>query len=172
MIATAIKTNKLFLLGLLALSLIVRVLFFGGYLAKNERFVHDDSHEYHMMATQLAAGQGYNTPQGTPYVYRLPGYPLFLSLCYRLLGVSRVSALWVQVALAAVIPLLIFLLSLVLFPGYVLLAQAASLWSALSIGFVLHAGSLMSESLFIIFLLLFLASFLWQLRLHRAGPVL
>ncbi len=167
MIAGAIKTNKLFLLGLLALSLIVRVLFFGTYLSHNRRFVHDDSAEYHMMATKLAAGQGYKV-EGTPYVYRLPGYPFFLSLCYRVLGAHQTRALLVQVVLASIIPLLIFLLALVLFPGNVLLAQAASLWGALHIGFVLYAGSLMTESLFIVFLLLFLVSFLWQLRVPPA----
>ena len=169
--ATKTKSNKLFLLALFALSLVVRVFFFANYLVDEQRYNHDDSPEYAMMASQLAAGQGYVDTDGNPYVYRLPGYPFFLSIA----GPDPLRALWVQVVLASFIPILIFFLALVLFKN-LLLAQAASLWSALGIGFVLYAGSLLTESLFLIFFLLFLILFFARLytRLSKydATPML
>ena len=168
--ASKTSRNLPFLLALCALSLLVRVLFFGGYLSREQRFVTDDSPEYHMMATQLAAGVGYIATDGTPYVYRVPGYPFFLSLCYRVCGPNRVLALWVQVVLASLIPLLIFFLSLALFPMQLALAKAASLLSAVHIGFLVSAGSLMTESLFLLFFLSFLLWFVLQLQKPPRAP--
>ncbi len=173
---TKTRSNKLFLISLFALSLLARVLFFGGYLSQNNRFSHDDSPQYAMMADQLAAGQGYNDTDGTPYVYRLPGYPFFLSMCYNVFGQDPARALWVQVVLSCFIPILIFFLALALFPGFLLLAKAAALWSALGIGFVLYAGSLLTESLFLLFFLSFLILFFTRLYTklgkHDATPML
>lgn len=90
-----------------------------------------------------------------PNFYRLPGYPLFLALCYRLFGSDIENALWVQLILASFIPILIFILSLVLFPRNLLVARMVALASAMHVGFVLYASIPLTESLFMLFFLLF-----------------
>ncbi len=156
---TIIARHKFFLFFLFVLALLVRSLVFIGYLSKNKNYWQVDSNTYHLVAEQIKEGKGISSADGSPHFYRLPGYPLFLSLYYKVCGVDTKNVLWFQIVLASCIPMLVFLLALTLFPGAVLVAKAAALWTAIHLGFVLYAGFFMTESLFIFFLLLFFIFF-------------
>lgn len=151
--------NKNFLFFVFFLSVAVRALVFVGYLSKNENYWQVDSQTYHLVAQQVAQGNGISSADGSPHFYRLPGYPLWLGFFYHLFGVDTKNVLWPQIIIASVIPVLIFLLSLVLFPGMVMVARGAALWASLHLGLVLYAGFFMTESLFIFLLLLFFIFF-------------
>jgi hypothetical protein len=164
-----VKKHRWFLFGLFAFALLVRASVFMFYLSKNQNFWQVDSNTYHLIAEQISKGNGICTEPGNPDFYRLPGYPLFLSLFYKIdffrnqtNPTSPLNVLWLQIILAALIPILIFLLSYILFPQNILAAKAASLYSCIHLGFVLYSGFFMSETLFIflflIFAILFLAS--------------
>ena len=146
--------QKYFLVGLFLFSFLIRALVFQCYLSKQKNYWQVDSNTYHHIAVSLAGGQGISV-HDQPNFYRLPGYSVFLALYYKLFGVDTKNVLWLQVFLASFIPLLIFFLSLVLFPSCLVLAKIASFYSAIHLGLVLYSGFFMTESLFLIFLLLF-----------------
>lgn len=152
--------RKRFLIFLFLFSLLIRSLVFHFYLSKNENFWQVDSTTYHQVANCIASGCGISYKENKPCFYRLPGYPLFLSIFYYFQRVCpakpwRSGALWFQIFLASLIPILIFFLSLSLFPTNLLLAKLSSIYSAVHLGFVLYSGFFMSESLFLFFFLLF-----------------
>ncbi|MFA6526831.1 MAG: hypothetical protein WCT20_00195 [Candidatus Babeliales bacterium] len=151
----AIYEERWFLALLFTCALIIRTCIFSCYLGNDNRFWQVDSNTYHVIGTEMARGNGYSLPGGQPAFYRLPGYPFFISLCYKLFGHEKQNVLWAQIVIASFIPILVFLLSLTLFPGYLQLAKISSLISACHLGLVLYSGFFMSESLFIFFFLLF-----------------
>ncbi|MCK4265294.1 hypothetical protein KAW80_02970 [Candidatus Babeliales bacterium] len=150
--------KKLFLL--FCLGLLIRGIVFHFYLAKNERFWNFDSSAYHEVAVEISKGEGIRNPNGSYHFYRVPGYALFSSIFYKIFGVNKKYPLWGQVVLGSLLPLLVFCLVLVLYPGNLLLAQIASLWAAFHQGFIIFSGLFMSETLFSFFFLLFLIFFL------------
>ena len=164
MIFEIVKKEKYFLLILLAVSLFVRALTFQFYLGKNENYWQVDSGAYHKISESISDGDGY-TVNGESNFYRLPGYPIFLSIYYKIFGPDTKNVLWIQILFASLIPILIFLLSIVLFPRFLLLAKVVSFYSAFHLGLVLYSGFFMTESLFIFFFLLFsilyFSSFHW-----------
>jgi 4-amino-4-deoxy-L-arabinose transferase-like glycosyltransferase len=157
-------TRTRFLVGLFILSCCIRVLAYHCYLSKNENFWQVDSFTYHRIAQGISEGKGISQPTGQPNFYRLPGYPIFIASLYKIFGQNPEKVLWFQVILGALIPLLIFFLSLVLFPNVLLLAQCASVYSAFHLGLVLYSGFFMTETLFLI-LFLFFSIFFFK-RVH------
>ncbi len=119
-----------------------------------------DSGHYHTIATSLVQGKGFANKNGQPQFYRLPGYPLFLAICYKLFGIDPEKALWAQLLLATLIPLLIFLLALALFPRAPGGAMLASLVTAIHPGYLTLSGQVLTETLFSIFFILFFIFFL------------
>lgn len=154
-----VRRHTTFLVALWVISCTIRAMVFFCYLGNNENYWQVDSSTYHKIGVEVSKGKGISLPDDRPNFYRVPGYPIFLSMCYSLFGVNKKAALWVQLLLASFIPILIFLFALFLFPKKTAIAYLASLSSALHIGFVLYAGFFMTESLFIIFLLLGLLTF-------------
>lgn len=153
-------------------SLLVRGLIFYGYLQRDHHYWQVDSGTYQKVAESIAAGKGITNPDGTAHFYRVPGYSLFLAFCYRYLGVDTKNVLWIQLILASLIPLLIFFLALLFFPQQRLVAYCASWWSVFHLGLVLYAGFFMTESLFILFLLLFFLYFFSIVRFLSCAPSL
>jgi hypothetical protein len=157
---SVVKKEKYFLILLFLASLAVRMIFFSAYtryhIAENLVF---DAEQYHNVAVQIAHGNGITTKEGTPNFYRLPGYPLFLGACYAMNNDNVEKTLWAQVFLASIIPLLIWVLGMIMFPSMPLVARAASLLSVFHLGLVIYAGMLLSESFFLIFFLMFLILF-------------
>ncbi len=153
-----LREHKFFLIFLFILSLLVRGLVFGFYLSKENRFWNYDSPPYHSVAIQVSEGNGFLNNDASPHFLRVPGYSFFLAGIYKVFGPDKVKALWLQVFLSSLIPLLVFWLASLF--STVLVAKIAALWTVFHLGFVLFAGLFMTESLFCIFFLLFLIYFL------------
>jgi hypothetical protein len=160
-----IKGNLSFIFLLFFTAFIVRSCVFYFYLSKNDNHWQVDSNTYHEIAVQIVQGNGVSTSENTKNFYRLPGYPFFLSIYYKLFGVDRKNVLWMQIFLASFIPVLIFFLCLVLLSKNLFIAKMVSLYSVLHLGLVLYSGFFMTESLFIFFLLLFFIFFFYERHL-------
>ncbi len=158
--------RKRFLVFLFLFSFLIRALVFQFFLSKNENYWQVDSTTYHQVANGITSGWGISHEQGESNFYRLPGYSLFLSVFYKLFGPIKTIALWFQIFLSSFIPILIFFLSLSLFPTNLLLAKIASIYSSVHLGFVLYSGFFMSESLFIFFFLLFSIFFFSKVKFN------
>lgn len=155
---------------LFIISLVVRLAFFMCYTRHGEHaYLAFDSAQYTKVARHIAAGDGIAQEKGVPNFYRLPGYPLFLAASYKMFGDDDYKALLLQLFIVSVIPFLIFILSLVLFPGYVRCAQCAGLISVGHVGLVYYSGIVATESLFLLFLLLFFISFLPFIKQRGEG---
>ncbi len=146
-----IKQYKWFLVGLFIFSFLVRAAVFTVYLSKNSNYLQVDSNTYNLIATQIAKGNGFCDEKGIPNFYRLPGYPVFLSVYYKIFGTDSKNVLWVQILIAALIPLLIFFLSCILFPKNILLAKCVGIYSSIHLGLVLYSGFLFCLSIHLFF---------------------
>ncbi len=142
-------------------SFLIRSFIFNSYLSKNNNYWQVDSNTYHKIAKSISSGHGYSV-NGKQNFYRLPGYPMFLASFYKLFGVDTKNVLWFQILLGSLIPVLIFLLSLILFPKSLVLAKLSSLYSAIQIGLVLYSGFFMSETLFIFLFIFFLIFYFYK----------
>ncbi|MFA5074619.1 MAG: hypothetical protein WC436_00785 [Candidatus Babeliales bacterium] len=153
------KNNKKFLILLFIFAFIFRIIFFYFVTSQNNNYWTSDSSAYHETALKIASGYGIADINNQPDFYRLPGYSLFLATCYKLFNQNKIVALIIQILLSCFIPILIFFLSLSLFSTNILLAKLAAIYSIFHMGFVIFSGLIMSETLFIIFFLLFLIYF-------------
>ncbi|MBM3886993.1 hypothetical protein FJ364_03605 [Candidatus Dependentiae bacterium] len=152
--------KKMYTLVLLVIAAFaLRALVFWGYLQHENRFWQVDTTTYDTLAQELVVNNRYATPDGTLNAYRLPGYPFFLATIYKATNNNRIAALWIQIFLASFIPLLVFLLAQVLFPNRHQLAWAAALLTTCHLGYVLYAGFMMTETLFVFLFLSFLIFF-------------
>lgn len=152
--------KKIYALTLLVIvAFLVRGLVFFNYLNLDNRYSQVDTTTYELLAQQLAKTNTFTTPDGEPNGYRLPGYPLFLATVFKIAGINHQAALWVQIFLASFIPLLVFFLAQVLFPARPLIAWSAAIITVFHLGYVLYAGFMMSETLFVLLFLLFLIPF-------------
>ncbi len=151
--ANFIKYRR-FLVFLFIFSFLVRAIVFAFYLFPGKKYWQIDSADYVKIAKSITTGKGYRLNSTEPTFHRLPGYPLFLSFFYWLSGENgETIALWFQLILFSLLPVLVFILSLFLFPDSLLLAKASALYAIFHLGFVLYSGFLMSEALFILFFL-------------------
>lgn len=162
--SSLIIQNKFFLFLLFVGSFLVRAGVFYSYLSQNNRYWQVDSKTYDLVAQSIVQGNGISQTDGSPHFYRLPGYSIFLAICYYFFGYDHQKALWIQIFLASSIPLLIFFLALVLFPAQLLIAKSAAVYSLFHLGLVLYSSFFMTESLFLFFFLFFLIFFLsvWE----------
>ena len=168
-----IKKEKKFLFLIFILSFLVRLFFFQFFLLKNNgHWVCSDSAQYHKVAVQIASGNGVVDDYGKPTIYRVPGFSFFLSLFYKLFNFDITITLLVQIFLSSFIPVLVFLLSLTFFPSFIFIAKLASFFMVFNLGSVLHAGLMMSDSLFLLLFLIFLISFFYGLScLNPTGVI-
>lgn len=164
LISDIIKNNKWFLIGLFIFGFLVRAFVFNFYLAKDNNYWQVDSNTYHKIATNMATGNG-SSVDGKPNYYRLPGYSYFLSFYYKYFETNSKNVLWLQILLASIIPLLIFLLGFVLSFGNLLISRLSAAYSSIHLGLVLYSGFFMTESLFIFLFLIFAILFFENLHL-------
>jgi hypothetical protein len=162
------RRDIFFLILLFIGALSVRLLFFKTFLERNPIQLAYDSGHYHMVACSIVQGKGIRNPDGSPHFYRLPGYPIFLAACYACGGINVNRMLLIQQILASCIPLLMYMLSLQLFPGVYVCAYAAAVVAAVHPGFLILSGLVMSETLFVFLLLLLLILFFASWRSARA----
>lgn len=170
-IGATVYEHRRFLLALFIISFVVRALLFSFFTHHGTNaWIYVDSEQYLSIASNLIQGHGICFDVGSPHYYRLPGYPIFLAACYKT-GLDIFGALWVQIFLASFIPLLVFLLSLVIFQTRLLLARLAGIISCVHLGFMLYAGMIATESLSVLFLLLFFILFYFQLQIESSKIV-
>lgn len=155
------KQEKCFFIFIFALTLLVRLLLFFCFLSKNDHYlVYFDSAQYQIVAQNIVQGNGISTVVNNPNFYRLPGYPAFLALFFKLFNNNIQATLLVQILISSFIPFLIFFITLTLYPDSLLVAKASALIAALHLGFTVYSGMLATESLFTLFFLFFLLFFL------------
>lgn len=158
---------QLILLFLVAFSIRAGVFHF--FIQPYSRYQQPDSVDYHCCALSITAGYGmYRIDNKKPIFWRTPGYPLFLAFFYRLYGLrdtnfrsytqAHTAALWVQIALCSLIPLLVLWLALLITSSY-FLALIAAWISALHPGLVLGSTYLLTDALGTLLFLLFLILF-------------
>jgi 4-amino-4-deoxy-L-arabinose transferase-like glycosyltransferase len=163
-----IKKEKWFLCILFFISVFIRTIVFFCYLSKEKKYWQVDSNTYHKIAVNISQGKGISIEDENTNFYRLPGYPIFLAIYYKLFGIDTKNVLWAQIILASFIPILIFFLSITLFPHMLILAKLASCYSAVHFGLVLYSGFFMTESLFL-FLFLFFCIFFFCKQQTKGG---
>jgi 4-amino-4-deoxy-L-arabinose transferase-like glycosyltransferase len=146
--------QQIFLFGVVVFSLIIRLLFFYIYLSDNPCQLWYDSGHYHAIAQQLLAGNGFGGQ-----LYRLPGYPIFLACGYWLFDNSVTLTLLLQILFSLTIPILIFFLARKMLPKNPTVAFFAADIAALHPGLLIFSGLVMTETIFMIFFLLFLCCF-------------
>jgi hypothetical protein len=163
-----LKREKGFLFLIFIFSLIINSLFFNIFLKPNKDYYRGDTPWYHETAIQIANGDGVTDQDGVSNYYRVPGYSIFLAICYKLFDFDNEKALLVQMFLSAFIPILIFFLSLIFFPGSLFVAKLSSFLFVFNFGSWLYAGFLMTEILFLILFLLYLILFFSYIKLTRS----
>jgi hypothetical protein len=158
-----VTQNKRFLMILFFASVVLRILFFLAFTRHGTNaWIYVDSDQYHQVAHNIAVGNGISLDGVIPQHYRLPGYPLFLAGCYSFFGERQWPALIIQIILTSLIPVLMFMLASVLLPCYGLIAYLAGIIGCIHPGFILYSGMLATESLTLLFLLLFFIIFFSQ----------
>jgi hypothetical protein len=154
---------------IIIISCIVRVLFFLAFTHHNDNaWILFDSQQYLSIANNIVNHNEYSIQQGTPTCYRLPGYPFFLAAGFALFGQSLFTTLLLQVLLASFMPIGIFLLTYVLYPQSITVAKYAAIIASVHAGFILYAGMIATESLCLLFLVLFFILFFYAIRAHTS----
>lgn len=110
-----------------------------------------DEADYHAIALNLTEGDGFASFDGKPTARRPPGYPLFLSALYSVTGESPRAARVAQVILGVAVVLLTGLLARRYFGSAVALCAAAL--AAVNPFLVFMSGYLLTENLYLVFLL-------------------
>lgn len=169
------KPTKLQYLTLFILAFFVRAGVFYWYIAPQERYCQPDSNDYHCTAVTMCKGLGMYRLDGQPFFWRTPGYPLYLSAFYDEnqsispkfsdYQESQQAAIWVQILLCSLLPILFFWLAYTL-TQVTLLAWLMAFLGIVHMGFVLASTFLLTDALasllFILFLIFFFKSFRWS----------
>ncbi len=126
-----------------------------------------DALQYHTIAVNLLAGNGFSFIPGEPTSMRPPAYPLFLALIYAAFGTDYHYALYVQALLSALLIIPLFYLGQRLTRS-ALVALTACVFFALHTSFEI-VGRLYSENILIPLALLFVILGFRLLRHHQAN---
>ncbi len=133
------------------------------------RYFTRDSYEYNELAVNIAEHGYYMPVSKEPGLRRTPGYPLYLAIIYKLFGVKPAIALFFQIILSGFIPVFIYLnASLLLSKRTAKIAAVISVFEPVSI---IYANTLLSETLFVLFLLISTYFFIKTLK-HKSTSAL
>lgn len=153
----------------------VRALVMFFFIQPNGYYRQPDSMDYHNCTVGIALGNGmFRIDMDEPIFWRTPGYPPYLAAFYKMCGMHSVQfdnnwyaqcmALWIQIALASLIPIILFFLAHMLTQSNFIASFLA--WIAvLHPGLVLASTMLLTEGLALIFFFLFLF-FFYSLLMH------
>lgn len=152
---------------------LVRTIAFTFFIYPNKWYRQPDSMDYHITASSIATGNGmYNPSTKKPIFWRTPGYGWFLSYFYKQQGMrswqfdankeAQKAAIWIQILLSAVVPLLVYMLAALLTGSKCMSFLVAAIF-ATHIGFVLASCYLLTESLAVLFFFLFLIALYYVL---------
>ena len=157
------------LLLLCGIAFLVRALVFYCYIQHEERYHQADSGDYHHCALFIGIGNGMTRIDNKqPIFWRTPLYPWYLSHFYTAHGITHAgfaenasaqkTALWIQIIISSLIPLLLFFLALLLTQS--LAISWITAWiSVFHVGFILASTFLLTEALSLPFFILFLYFF-------------
>lgn len=153
---------------LCTLALLLRAGTFYFYIQHEERYHQADSNDYHVAALCITHNYGMTYPNGRPIFWRTPGYPYYLSKFYnptqtpnsdfKYFTQTHQKALWTQLILCSLLPLLIFQLALTL-TASLPISWLVALISVFHIGFVLASTFLLTDALAMLFFMMFLIFF-------------
>jgi 4-amino-4-deoxy-L-arabinose transferase-like glycosyltransferase len=149
---------------LFIVALLVRIVAIAGYFQYNPCMLLYDAGHYHALAVRLTQGLGYVGADGASYFYRLPGYPLFLAACYNFFGEHPIAALCVQAFVGALIPIILFFLTRLIFKDAPAVGYLAAFVCCVHTGYIIYAGLVMSETLFAFLFILFCLVFFHALE--------
>jgi 4-amino-4-deoxy-L-arabinose transferase-like glycosyltransferase len=163
-------SKKWLLLGILAISLLVRV----GAVARIDdpenvprTLAESDSQTYYVLADNLLNGTGYRySADDLPTAKRTPGYPLFLASVFKLFGRSFNAVRIAQCVLDVASTYLVFVISILIF-GSIPVALLASLAYALYPPAIIDVTYIMTETLYTFLLVAFTAAGLMAMRRRR-----
>jgi len=150
---------------------LVRAATFFFYMQYNERYNQGDTFDYHSCAVGMANDQGMYI-NGQPRFWRVPGYPFYLSMFYKLFGVksyafndsrsAQMVALWLQILISSLFPIIIFYLAMLL-TGMLPIAWIMAWISIFHLGSVIESSFLMTDAfgvlLFYLYLIFLFSSF-------------
>ncbi len=140
----------------------IRLVPFFSTFDNTSRFFLADSYAYNLLGVNIAQ-HGYYTPNGgEPGLSRAPGYPVYLAAVYKLFGVKPAIALFLQIVLSGLIPIFLYMNTELLFSKRV--ARIASVLSIVEPVSIIYANMLLSETLFVVFLLLSTYLFIKSLK--------
>lgn len=162
----SVKPKFIYFVYLIIVTFLVRSALFYFYVQHEERYCQPDSPDYYISALCLKYGYGMYRPDiQRPIFWRTPGYPWYLSFFYKKWGApttdfaqnapAHKKALWVQIFLCSLLPLLAFWLALVLTASYPV-AWLTALISVVHPGFILASAYLLTDGLAMLFFVLFL----------------
>ncbi len=152
--------NKKFFIFIFIFAFVIRFLFFSFFVKDKFVLWQFDSRVYKEVAEQIIENKTITNADGSSHFYRLPGYSIFLAATNIFNDFN--NSLIIQIILSCFIPILIFYLSLMLFPANVLLAKLAALLSCFDVGFVVFSGLAMTDGLFLLFFLIFLIFYFYK----------
>lgn len=138
---------------IVGLALVVRLLF-AGLVVGFDRAPIGDEIDYHHIAANLAAGDGYALVSGTATARRPPLYPILLSLVYKIVGPSPPVGRVLQALFGAAIVWLVFVVAHRY--GSSRAAWWATAATAVNPFLIFISGYMLTENLYIILLLVFL----------------
>jgi len=170
------KPNRKNLIILFVAAFLIRAATFHFYVQHCERYKQPDTPDYHNCAIGVACGTGMHRPDTMqPIFWRTPGYPLYLSWFYNWFGLktskfsenkaAQTAAIWTQIGLSSLLPLLIFFLVLFL-TGVLPIAWLTAWIFVFHIGMVLASTYLLTEALSLLFFMPFLLFFYKSFRTY------
>ena len=104
-----------------------------------------DSYRYTLIAHSLVSGRGF-TLEGSPSLNRGPAYPAFIATIYRIFGEDNLAVKIAQAILGALIPLVLFQITLLLYTRRI--ALLAALLAAVELQLIGIIGFRYPETLF------------------------
>ena len=157
--------NRNFLITLFLFSLLLRM----GYLLIKPPVPQNidlDAVDYDLIAQHISNGDGFGYGPDKPSVFRPPLYPYFLAFFYTIFGRSHTLIFIIQAILSSFIPLFVYLIGKKIF--WDLNNGVAAILAAIYPTFIFYASTLMTETLF----MLFICISLYLLLMIRRRPTL
>jgi 4-amino-4-deoxy-L-arabinose transferase-like glycosyltransferase len=163
--STKLKLGKMntIIIYILAIAFVYRVALL---ISKRKEEITSDARDYYSLALSLMKWN-YNVPGTKLDEFRTPGYPFFISLIYRLFGTDQLPVFAIQIIINLASIYLTYLIGSMMF-GQLTGILAASLL-CIDLDVVYHIYDILTETLFVLFLLL---SIYLMLLFDRTGVLI
>ena len=128
----------------------------------SKKLLISDAVGYHSIAVNIVNGIGYSPHSAYLSMLRTPGYPVFIALWYKIFGIHPWIVILVQILADSLLAVLLMKFAL-LFWGHREALLAGLLWAVEPLA-IIFSNSLLSDSLFVLFIVLsfyFLAKYFY-----------